>query len=69
MVVCDTGSLDGSIGNYVLEEEGGEVDGFFEFATKVVEYGVRDVIEPMEGKFIIFSTWIPYWLLLTDERF
>ena len=28
LVVFDTGSLSGCMGNYVLEEEGGEVDGF-----------------------------------------
>ena len=68
MVVCDTGSFDGSMGNYVLEEEGGEVDGLFENEKNVVGYGVRDVSDPMEGKFIILSKWIPYCLLLTDVR-
>ena len=68
LVVCDTGSFDGSVENYVLEEEGGEVDGLFENEKNVVEYGVRDVSDPMEGKFIILSKWIPYCLLLTDVR-
>ena len=43
LVVCDAGSLNESMGNYVLEEEGRKVDGFVEVATKMVEYGVRDL--------------------------
>ena len=41
LVVCDTGYMGESMGNYVLEEEGGEVDGFVEDETEVAEYGVR----------------------------
>ena len=66
LVVCDTGSVGVSGRNYVLE--GREVDGFFEDATKVVDYIVKYVIEPMEGKLIIFSKWIHYCLLLIDVR-
>ena len=36
-VVCDTGYLGVSMGNYILEEEGGELDDFIEDETKVVE--------------------------------
>ena len=32
--------------------------------TKVVEYGVIDMSRPMQGEFILFSKWIPYWLIL-----
>ena len=35
---------------------------------KVVEYGVRDVSDTMEGKIIIFSKWIPSWMLLICGR-
>ena len=37
---------------------------FVEYSTKVVEYGVRGVSDPMEGDFIIFSKCIPSCILL-----
>ena len=36
LVVFNTGSMLGSLGGYVLEEEWGEVDGFIGGSTKVV---------------------------------
>ena len=68
LVVCNKGSLGRYVGNYVLEEEVIEVDGFVEDTTKVVRYGVRDVSDPRESEFIVFSKWIYFWLILIDGR-
>ena len=63
LVVCDKGYLGGSMGNYVLEEEGGEVNGLVDNESKVVEYGIRYMRDPMDGEFIIFSKDIPSCML------
>ena len=68
LVVCDTSSLGRSVGNYVLEEEGGELDGLVEDAMKMMGYGVRDVRNPMVGDSIAFSKRINFWIILIDWR-
>ena len=68
LVVCDTGYFGGYVGSYVLEEEEGEVDGFVDNAKNMVKYVVRYVSNHMEGEFIVFSKWIPSWMLLIGGK-
>ena len=40
------------------------MDGFVEVAEKMVEYGFISLSDTVDGVFILFSKFIPSWLLL-----
>ena len=42
--------------------------GFVEVATKMVEYGVIDLSETVEVLFVVFSKFIPSWLIFLDGQ-